>query len=259
MPNSENLAFWPIHRQPDQSTSHQSTNKMCGRATLAKKPKELEKRYQAKFVQSELVLKNRLPNYNIAPTHQHPIITNKSTDILQFFQWGLIPKWAKDAKIGSKLINARSETVLEKPAFRSVHKQRCLVPFDGFYEWKREGENRIPYRIVLRETEIFSVAGIWEIWNNRDGETRSTFTVLTQPANKLMTAIHHRMPAILSPEREILWLSTDLPMIEIMQIIKPYPSELMRAYRVSGRVNKVKENDENLLEEVPDVQQGTLF
>lgn len=232
---------------------------MCGRASLAKKPKDLEKRYQAKFVQTELEIKNRLPNYNIAPTHWHPVRTNETENPLQFFKWGLIPHWAKDHKIGSRLINARSETILEKPAFRAIHKKRCLVPFDGFYEWKRQGKERIPYRIILPETDIFSVAGIWETWKNPSGEMIPTFTVLTQPPNELMQDIHDRMPAILAPEQEHLWLANDLPIKDLLQLIQPYPSELMKAYRVSKAVNKVSENRAELLEEVPDMQQGSLF
>lgn len=232
---------------------------MCGRATLAKKPKALEVRYKANFVKTDLEKKNPLPNYNIAPTHWHPVVTNTDKDTLQLFKWGLIPKWAKDNKIASKLINARSETVLEKPAFKAIASQRCIVPYDGFYEWKRNGKERIPYRIILTETPIFSVAGIWETWQNVQGETIPTFTVLTQPPNDLMRPIHDRMPAILSPEQELLWLDNELPMKEIMNLISPYPSELMKAYRVSNRVNKVSVNEAKLLLEVPDIQQGSLF
>ena len=211
---------------------------MCGRATLAKKPKELEERYKAKFDQSDLAVKNPLPNYNIAPTHWHPVLTNEENASLKFFKWGLIPSWAKEEKIGSKLINARTETILEKPAFKAIHQQRCLVPYDGFYEWKKMGKERIPYRIILPETPIFSVAGIWESWQKKSGETIYSFTVLTQPPNELMQTIHNRMPAILAPEIEHLWLENDKPIKEILQLITPYPSHLMKAYRVSSKVNK---------------------
>lgn len=232
---------------------------MCGRATLAKKPKEIEERYKAKFVQSELALKNPLPSYNIAPTHWHPVMTNAKENPLQFFKWGLIPSWAKDAKIASQLINARSETILEKPSFRSIYQKRCLVPYDGFYEWKRNGKARIPYRIILPDAPIFSVAGVWETWQNPKGTSLSTFTVLTQSPNEIMAKIHDRMPAILTKEQEEIWLDNELPLKEILKVITPYPSELMKAYRVSDRVNKVKENTASLIQEVPDYQQGSLF
>ena len=232
---------------------------MCGRATLAKKPKAIEKRYKATFDLTDLAKNNPLPNYNIAPTHWHPVLTNDSSQPLQLFKWGLIPSWAKDAKIASNLINARSETILEKPAFKSIHQKRCLVPYDGFYEWKRVGKDRIPYRIILPDTPIFSVAGIWETWTNSTGTIIPTFAVLTQPPNTLMQGIHDRMPAILPPEKEALWLDNSLPIKEILDLIKPYPSDLMKAYRVSSLVNKVSVNNPQLLVETPDYQQGSLF
>lgn len=232
---------------------------MCGRATLAKKPKAIEKRYKATFEPADLAKNNRLPNYNIAPTHWHPVLTNNNSQPLQFFKWGLIPSWAKDAKIASNLINARSETILEKPAFKSIHQKRCLVPYDGFYEWKRVGKDRIPYRIILPDTPIFSVAGIWETWIDATGTIIPTFTVLTQPPNTLMQSIHDRMPVILPPKKETLWLNNALPINEILDLIKPYPSDLMKAYRVSSLVNKVSINNPQLLVETPDYQQGSLF
>lgn len=232
---------------------------MCGRATLTKKPKAIEERYNTTFKATELANKSPLPNYNIAPTHWHPVLTNETEQPLRFFKWGLIPPWAKDAKIASKLINARIETILEKPAFKSIHQKRCLVPYDGFYEWKRVGKERIPYRIILPDTPIFSVAGIWETWASPSGEIIPTFTVLTQPPNELMQPIHNRMPAILSPQEETIWLDNTLSIKDILATIQPYPSELMKAYRVSNQVNKVKVNNSKLLEEVPDFQQGSLF
>ena len=223
---------------------------MCGRASLAKLPKDLEIRYKTKFIKSSEVAENRLPNFNIAPTHWHPVVTNEAGHPLKFFKWGLIPHWAKDHKIGSRLINARSETILEKPAFQNIHKKRCIVPFDGFYEWKREGNKKVPYRIVLKDTEIFSLAGIWAIWKNPDGNIIPTFSLLTQEPNNLMAAIHNRMPAILSPEQEKDWLDMDVPTKEVLKLIEPYPEEKMEAYRVSMEVNRVSENRPDLLERV---------
>jgi putative SOS response-associated peptidase YedK len=232
---------------------------MCGRASLAIPPKVLEKEFNAKFEQGVAALPSPLPSYNIAPTHWHPVICNDASAVLKLFRWGLIPAWAKDSKIGSKLINARSETILEKPAFRGIHQRRCLIPFDGFYEWKKVGKNRIPYRIVLSQRPIFSLAGIWETWKDPKGTPLSSFTILTQPPNELMQSIHNRMPVILTKEQEQIWLNNDLPIKELLKIIAPYPSDLMHAYRVSNRVNKVSVNDASLIKEVPDIQQGTLF
>ena len=230
---------------------------MCGRATLTKKPKELEKRYQATFELAESVAK-LLPTYNIAPTHWHPIITNEDPTQLQLFKWGLIPSWAKDTSIGSKLINARIETIPEKPAFKAIHTRRCLVPFDGFYEWKKVGKQKIPYYITLKDQAIFSVAGIWETWKDSAGQKLHSFSVLTQSPNELMAPIHNRMPAILTKEQEQWWLDTSLPTKDVLAMISPYASDLMDAYPVSSRVGKVANNDARLIEkEIP--RQGTLF
>jgi len=232
---------------------------MCGRATLTKKPKEIEERFQLTFDLDIAELVNQIvPSYNIAPTQLHPVIIKKEGCQLQLFKWGLIPSWAKDASIASRLINARIETITEKPSFKAVHNRRCLIPLDGFYEWKKEGKTKVPYRIVLKDQSIFCVAGIWEQWANKKGEVIYSFTILTQPPNSLMESIHNRMPAILSPEQEALWLDHDLPTKDVLKIISPYPDDLMEAYPVSNKVGKVANNDASLIEkQIP--RQGTLF
>ena len=222
---------------------------MCGRATLFKPIEVIEDRLQAKFDFAELEAMNPLPSYNVAPTQRHPVVTHEDPGHIHLFRWGLIPFWAKDTKIGSRLINARVETILEKPAFRAIHKKRCLVPFDGFYEWKKEGKQKIPHRIILKEGGIFTIAGIWETWRTPEGETLPTFTLITQEANDLVRPLHDRMPAILLPEQEKLWLDMDVPAREALKVIEPYPAERMRAYPVSSRVNKPTENDAGLVEE----------
>ena len=235
---------------------------MCGRASLTKVEKDLEERFHATFYSEDLERYNPLPNYNIAPTHMHPVITNADPEHLQFFKWGLIPFWAKDEKIGSRMINSRIETVLEKPAFRNaVNKRRCLVPFDGFYEWQKTPSGKIPYRIVLKTKGIFAVAGIWEKWKSPEEEEIFSFSVITQPPNKLMESIHDRMPALLLPEQEKVWLDNDISAEEALKIIAPFPDELLEAYTVSKKVNKVSENDASLIEEVhhDDSPQGSLF
>ena len=232
---------------------------MCGRATLNKQPKEVEKRLQATFEPADLELVAQiLPTFNMAPTHWHPVITNEVPQQLALFKWGLIPAWAKDTKIASRLINARIETITQKPAFKAIHTRRCLVPFDGFYEWKKEGKNKVPYHIALKERTIFCVAGIWETWKDATGTLVHTFSVLTQAPNELMIPIHNRMPAILTKEQEKIWLDGTLPIKEVLASIRPYPSELMEAYQVSNRVGKVTNNDATLLNRnFP--RQGTLF
>lgn len=224
---------------------------MCGRSSLTVIEKELEKRFNSTFYSEDLERYNPLPNYNVAPTHMHPVITNLDQDHLQFYRWGLIPFWAKDEKVGYKMINARKETLLEKTTFKNaVNKKRCIVPLDGFYEWKKTATGKQPYRIVTTNTEVFCVAGLWERWSPKAGEDIFSFTIITQAPNDLMAEIHNRMPAILSPDQERDWLDMSIPAADAIEMLAPYPDELMRAYPVSTRVGNVRENDEGLLEEV---------
>lgn len=224
---------------------------MCGRSSLTKVESELEERFDATFYSDELEQYNPLPNFNVAPTHMHPVITNDDPDHLQYFRWGLIPFWAKDIKVGYKMINARIETLLQKSTFKSAMKnKRCIVPFDGFYEWKKIGKNKIPYRIITTDTEIFTIAGLWSKWKSPDGQEIHSFTLITQPPNKMLSDIHNRMPAILTPDQERLWLDDSIPPADAVQMIIPYPEENMKAYPVSKRVGNVRENDKELIEEV---------
>lgn len=235
---------------------------MCGRASLTKTQKELEQRFQAEFYQDDIERYNPLPNYNIAPTHLHPVITSEAPNRFHLFKWGLIPYWSKKASVGSKLTNCRIETILEKPAFQNaVRHRRCIIPLDGFYEWKKIHKDKIPYRITLKSQALFSVAGIWEQWKSEEDKTIFSFSIITQAPNKLMSEIHDRMPAILLPDQEKMWLDKSRSAEDALSIIQPYPDELLHAYTVSDRVNKVKENDINLLKEVPFDRpiQGSLF
>jgi len=236
---------------------------MCGRSSLTKTEKEIEARFNATFYSEELERYNPLPNFNVAPTHRMPIINNEEQDKIQLYRWGLIPFWAKDEKIGYKMINARVETLLEKSAFKNaVKSRRCLVPMDGFYEWKKEGKTKTPYRITLPDTPIFTAAGLWENWKSNTGEEVFSFTVITQPPNEMMKNIHDRMPAILHPDQEKLWLDNDLSPEDAVSLIQPYPSDLMLAYKVDPRVGKVSENDAQLIEPInerPQPIQGQLF
>ena len=235
---------------------------MCGRSSLNKTEKEIEARFNATFYSDELERYNPLPNFNVAPSHMVPIIANHNPDRIHLYRWGLIPFWAKDEKIGYKMINARVETLMEKSAFKNAVKQRrCLVPMDGFYEWKKEGKSKIPYRITLPETPIFTAAGLWESWKNSEGNEIFSFTVITQKPNTIMSKIHDRMPAILNPEQERLWIDNDLSAADAISLIEPYPSELMHAYMVNPRVGNVRNNDAQLLDPIqsPPPTQGELF
>jgi len=232
---------------------------MCGRSSLSKTEKELEERFNATFYSDGLVNYNPLPNYNVAPTHIMPVITNEAQNLFRAFRWGLIPFWAKDKKIGYRMINARIETLFEKSSFKqAVTKRRCLVPADGFYEWKKTSEGKQPYRIQTTDQEIFSMAGIWERWKNpQDGQLIFSFSVITQGPNELMEDIHNRMPAILRAEQETLWLADDLSPKDLVEMIEPYPSEHMKAYPVSMRVGNVRNNDARLIEEHKEDQTHT--
>ncbi len=156
---------------------------------------------------------------------------------MSFFKWGLIPFWAKDKSIGNKLINARAETIAEKPSFKNSLKQkRCLVLSDGFYEWRKLGKEKVPYRITLSDDSPFAMAGIWDVWKNSEGETIKSFSIITTEANELMQDIHHRMPVILNPEDERKWISK-IAVNDALKLLNPYPSELMKYFEVSKLVN----------------------
>jgi putative SOS response-associated peptidase YedK len=223
---------------------------MCGRSSLTKQEKEIEARFNATFYTEELERYNPLPNYNVAPTNIMPAITQEDPTIIQLYRWGLIPSWAKDTKIGAQMINARVETLIEKAAFKKlITNRRCIMPLDGFYEWRREGKEKIPFRISTSDQEIFSVAGLWDMWRDPvSGHEICSFTMITLPANQMMSTIHDRMPAILRKENEVHWLSNEIPQQEIMDLIQPYPSENMHMYRVSNKVNSVREQGADLID-----------
>ena len=231
---------------------------MCGRSSLTKNEKELEQRFNATFYSEDLERYNPIPNFNVAPTHMMPIITNEDASHINIFRWGLIPFWAKDVKIGTSMINARIETIKEKATYKNTLKnKRCLVPLDGFYEWKKEGRNKIPFRIRTTDQEIFSCAGLWETWKSPEGININTFTIITLPSNKFMHQIHDRMPAILLPEQEKEWLERAITVNDIDDILLPYPDDNMTMYPVSNRVNSVKNNDSTLIQ--PIAIQSRLF
>lgn len=232
---------------------------MCGRSSLSKTEKELEERFDASFYSEELERYNPIPSYNVAPSHILPIILNQDSQHFRPAHWGFIPFWAKDRKIAFKMINARIETVLEKSTFKkAVASKRCLVPADGFYEWKKTGNGKLPYRITKKDGSLFAFAGLWSVWKSDDGNELLSFTIMTQAPNELVSQIHDRMPVILRQDHEQLWLSDDLPPAELLAALEPYPAEDMSAYPVSTRVNNVSNNDKSLIEaDTP--EQGRLF
>ncbi|HNV50492.1 MAG TPA: SOS response-associated peptidase [Bacteroidales bacterium] len=220
---------------------------MCGRYSFAPDLKIVNEHYDISVNDDDLT-----PNYNCAPSQLLPVITNDKSISFNFFRWGLIPFWAKDISIGNKLINARSETILEKPSFRNAFRQRrCLVSADAFYEWKQEVKEKIPYRIFLKNQNIFSMAGIWEKCKLPNGETIFSFAIITTQPNTLMTKIHNRMPVILDKKGEDLWINnTDEK--ELTNLLKPFPAEQMTAYRISNLVNSPRNNSPKIIEPIAD-------
>jgi putative SOS response-associated peptidase YedK len=220
---------------------------MCGRYSFAPELKIVNEHYDITVNDNDLEA-----NYNCAPSQQLPVISNDKPGELSKHHWGLIPFWAKDKKIGYKMINARGETITAKASFKNAFKKRrCLVPADAFYEWKRmdEPKEKIPYRIFLKDQPVFSMAGIWEVWKAPAGNYIRSFSIITISPNKLMAEIHDRMPVILSMEDEKTWLESD-DQDELLGFIKPFPEEKMDAYRISNLVNSPRNNSKEIAEPV---------
>jgi putative SOS response-associated peptidase YedK len=207
---------------------------MCGRFVRITPIPVIVKRFKTKQMFADLA-----PNYNIAPSQEIVIIKDEGVRQLVQCTWGFVPSWAKDPSIGNKMINARSETVAEKPAFRSAFKKkRCLVIADGFYEWKAEGKKKFPMYIRLKSKEPFGFAGLYNVWKAPDGNQLCTCTIITTEANEAVKPIHDRMPVILPMDREDIWINPGVEDKEILlSVLKPYPSEEMEAYEVSTKVN----------------------
>ena len=214
---------------------------MCGRFTLTVNPADLQETFENYTFPATFA-----PRFNIAPTQPILTIPNDDRNAADFFIWGLIPMWAKDPSIGNRLINARAETLEEKPAFRgSLKYKRCLILADGFYEWRTSpgGKAKIPYFIHMNDRKPFAFAGLWDSWNSPDGSQIKTATIITTEPNDLMSLIHNRMPAILHRRDYAKWLDASPQTPESLKsLIKPYPAEQMNAYPVSTMVNK-PEND----------------
>lgn len=235
---------------------------MCGRYTLTTDLTELEARFG--FAAGELTFQ---PRFNIAPSQ--PALTvvraghysgeSGPANRAGFMRWGLIPSWAKDASIGNRLINARAETLDEKPSFRrALERRRCLVPADGFYEWPKPGGKRQPFRVTLASGEPFGMAGLWERWSSPAGDTIYSCAIVTTAANQLLEPIHHRMPVIVSPALETAWLDPDLSDPALLgSMLLPYPAELMRFDRVSPLVNSTAHDNPDCI--VPAANTASLL
>jgi putative SOS response-associated peptidase YedK len=210
---------------------------MCGRFTLRQSAEEIAQAFQISDVPP------LEPRYNIAPTQPVATVlrTAENPDRqLRMLHWGLIPFWADDPKLGSKLINARAETVADKPAFRSAFRhRRCLIVADGFYEWQQQENGKQPFYLRLKDDRPFALAGLWEHWEEDGGEAIDSCTILTTDANELTSPIHSRMPVILDPKDYDMWLDSSVRKSESLQsLLRPYASEKMEAYPVSKTVNR---------------------
>lgn len=208
---------------------------MCARYTLTA---------DAEFIQLAFDLDDvsvwERPRYNIAPSQMVPVITNRKRKELTLLKWGLVPTWARDPAIGSRMINARSETAAEKPSFRTAFKRRrCLIPSDGYFEWTKRAGKKAPMYIKRRDREIFAFAGLWENWKKPDGSWLGAFAILTTEANDFIRPIHHRMTVMIEPEDYDTWLSEDeLTPEQWLPLMAGCESERLTAFEVSTQVNR---------------------
>ncbi len=220
---------------------------MCGRFTLYHSPDEVAER----FAVNELL--ETEARYNIAPTENVAVVTQNGTRHLASYHWGLIPSWAKDPAIGNKMINARAETLAEKPSFRTaLARRRCLIPADGFYEWQAPADGakggKTPTFLHRKDSGLFAFAGLWDEWHAPDGSPLRSCTIITTTPNSVAAQIHDRMPVILRPDDEALWLNgavTDTR--DLLSLLVPYPAADMEAYPVSRRVNVPTVDDPELI------------
>lgn len=215
---------------------------MCGRFTLIAPGEAIAELFQLTEIPT------LVPRYNIAPTQPVAAVRlspSSGARELSYFHWGLIPRWAKDTKIGSRMINARSETAAEKPSFRSAFKyRRCLVPADGFYEWQKINGGKQPVRIQMKTGLPFAIAGLWEHWISSDGSEIESCTLLTTEPNDLLSPVHNRMPVLLDPADFDLWLDTkSYQGDDVQQLLRPFSGEEMAFYPVSTHVNNPRNED----------------
>lgn len=222
---------------------------MCGRYAIYG-PISRTNRDAIEFLGEEVAFH---PTFNAAPTQNLPVfrVSSGQGRELTLLRWGLVPSWAKDPAIGARMINARSETVAEKPAFRAAfRRRRCLVPMSGFYEWQKTGGRKVPHFVRLLGTEMFAAAGLYEYWPGKDGAAPiESYTILTTCANDLMRPVHDRMPVILHERDYEAWLDPKNETIEALSaLLTPYPAEAMRAYAIGTRVNSTRNDGPELIE-----------
>jgi putative SOS response-associated peptidase YedK len=216
---------------------------VCGRYRLSRRKQIVEEYFDASGDE------DWTSRFNIAPTQPVPVIRQHPKEPvrqLSLMRWGLIPSWSKDSSGAARMINARAETASIKPAFRDAMKsRRCLIPADGFYEWKRDGKSKQPYCFEVNDAELFAFAGLWDRWKDPAGNWIKTCSILTTTPNAVTATVHDRMPAILDPDSYELWLDPGMTNVgAASELLKPYDARLMRCYPVSTRINHVANDDE---------------
>ncbi len=216
---------------------------MCGRYRLSRRKQLVEEYFDASGDD------DWIPRYNIAPTQPVPVIRQHPKEprrVLSLMRWGLVPSWSKDMSGSAGMINARSETAATKPAFRDPMKfRRCLVPADGFYEWKKFGQSKQPYCFEVRDGELFAFAGLWDGWKDPSGQWIRSCSILTTTPNSVTSQVHDRMPVILSKDDYELWLDPGMTNVDaVSELLRPFDARLMRAYPVSSRINHVQNDDQ---------------
>ncbi len=231
---------------------------MIDRYSLTASPDKIANRFDAE------VLNAFDPNYNASPTHLLPIITTSSPRGVSLFYWGTSPQWGKNKTLSEKLINVRAEQIQDRPSLKkSLMKSRCIIPADGFYAWKRAGKKTmIPYRFVTTDQELFSMAGLWEEYEDTDGNEIHTFTIITTPSNEIVSSIYERMPVMLNKATEKTWLNGDAAEKELTALLVAYPSKDINLYSVSPRISDSNANVPSLIIPAPPSDQFgnlTLF
>lgn len=220
---------------------------MCGRYGLSKEKEILEDKFKARAIGAFNRWKSKT---NIAPSQPAPVSILEKPNEIDCYHFGLVPHWAKDKNMGYKMINARAETIAEKASFKKLFQngKRCLVYADGFYEWKREGKDKIPYRFFIPERDIFTFAGLWSAWKTPEGETYNSFTIITTDPNELTKPVHDRMPVILTEEDSKIWMDPNQNPKDLQELLIPYPADAMDDYRVSPLINSPKNDSPELIE-----------
>jgi putative SOS response-associated peptidase YedK len=234
---------------------------MCGRYRVSKRKREIEEHFKAASEESE---EEWIPRYNVAPTQpvavirQHP---KEPVRKLSMMRWGLIPSWAKDASGSARMINARLESAATQPAFRDAMKsRRCLIPADGFYEWKKNGKIKQPYCFEVNGGKLFAFAGLWDRWKNPNGEWIRSCSILTTRPNAATAPVHDRMPVILDPNDYDLWLDPGMNDTgAAAELLKPFDAQRMRAYPVSLRINNANNDDEESARPIKITEEQSAF